>query len=146
MAGHVFITEDFHYANAKLQGRRVQEKLADNSQRQKFLAVSTKRKKHRDRLWNGLFLVILERIPVAFRRIEMAAAKLMTMMTKSKTQPCSWPTQRGQRLLMGIDGVRLCVEQWFAFNLRLAIICQQQMPSGRLKVKQARVRSSSLQE
>jgi len=44
MAGHVFITEDFHYANAKLQGQRVQEKLVDNSQRQKFLAVSTKRK------------------------------------------------------------------------------------------------------
>jgi len=50
MAGHVFITEDFHYANAKLQGQRVQEKLVDNSQRQKFLAVSTKRKEHRDRL------------------------------------------------------------------------------------------------
>jgi len=49
MAGHVFIAEDFHYANAKLQGQRVQEKLVDNSQRQKILAVSTKRKKHRDR-------------------------------------------------------------------------------------------------
>jgi len=50
MAGHVFIAEDFHNANAKLQGQRVQEKLVDNSQRQVFGSKHKKKKAQRQAL------------------------------------------------------------------------------------------------